>query len=141
MGYLADILISIPIGVLYDLIVQKVTDISIVNVPYEEKVQKSLIFIFIGSIVGYVLAMSVFDYRSTFENRAVKYGLFFGSTLLIMNSIIFNWSALSDDLRLIIMTFVFACTIALSYRYITTSDKKQRKRSKNGRRNRSKIID
>jgi len=127
MGYFIDVLLSIPIGVLYDLIIQKGIDMVVMDMEYDEKIQKSLIIAFIGSVVGYILALSVFDYGSQYENRAVKYGMFFGATLLMLNSIIFNWTVLSNDTKLILMGFVFVFMVAMAYRHATNSVKPIRK--------------
>lgn len=130
MGYFIDVLLSIPIGVLYDLIIQKGIDMVVMDMEYDEKIQKSLIIAFIGSVVGYILALSVFDYGSQYGNRAVKYGMFFGATLLMLNSIIFNWTVLSNDTKLILMGFVFVFMVAMAYRHATNNVQNRKLKNK-----------
>jgi hypothetical protein len=127
MGYLIDIGVAVPIGVLYTVIVQKVGEILTKDIKYDERIQKNLIMAFIGGMFGYIVAMSLFDKGSLLENRGVKYGMFFGSSLLIVNAVLFNWSALDNDTKLFILGFIMSAIIIISYRLNTTTNKSSKK--------------
>lgn len=127
MGYLIDIGVATPIGVLYTIIVQKIGEILTKDIKYDERVQKTLIIAFLGGIIGYIVAMSLFDKGSVLENRGVKYGMFFGSSLLIVNVIVFNWGSLDNDTKLFIMGFVLSAVIIISYRLDTSKNKSTKK--------------
>jgi hypothetical protein len=127
MGYLIDIGVAVPIGVLYTVIVQKIAEILTKDIKYDERIQKNLILAFIGGMFGYIVAMSLFDKGSLLENRGVKYGMFFGSSLLIVNTVLFNWSVLDNDTKLFILGFVLSAIIIVSYRVNGTKDKTSKK--------------
>ncbi len=116
MGYLLDVLIAIPIGLLYTYIINNISDIFTADIVFEQKIQRTLIFGFISGILGYIIALLLFNQKCILDNRSVKYGLFFGSSLLLINTLLFNWYVLDNDTRLFIMGAIFIFFISLSYK-------------------------
>jgi len=117
MGFMLDVIISVPIGVLYNICIMKFADILTTGVKYDEKVQKNLIISFLGGLIGYIVVISLFDKGGMLENRGVKFGVLLGSTILILNTLFLNWNNLQDDAKLFIMGFLFFFLIGLSYKY------------------------
>lgn len=111
------IILSIPIGIIYNLIISKIGNMMTKDTIYADKIKKNLIVEIIGGIVALALAFYVFgtDY---FDNKIVKYGLIFGGILLLIYSLIYNWDEIDDYIKLFLFLSVFSGTIIYSYKFI-----------------------
>jgi hypothetical protein len=109
MSLITNIIIAIPIGLLYNLIVHKLCETLNVGTSYSRKLQNNLIIIISFSIIGFVIA-----YHSK-KNKSLKYGLYFGSLLLFLHSFVYNWYSMSNDTKVIIAFFCFVCLIWYSF--------------------------
>jgi len=110
-----DILLSIPIGALYIFFINKLTDILNEDLIYEQKVKRTIVISIISVIIGMVLAFKVFGVKPTY-NRIAKYSLIFGSIIIFLNSIIYHWTQLTTDTKLIIVGITLFLSIAISYK-------------------------
>jgi hypothetical protein len=110
-----DILIAVPIGILYILFINKLNQIVTSDLEYAEKIKKSIMINFIASIVGFVLAYKVFGNEKLY-NRIIKYALIFGSTLIFMNALLYNWPDLQTDTKAIIFGITLVVAILITYK-------------------------
>ncbi len=108
MGLL-NITVSTSIAILYNLFVHHMSSIMFKDYAYEEKINKSVIFILIAGIMGVVMSNLLFDSKST---SVISSGLWLGGILLIITSIFVNWQTLSDDIKLLM---IGATLVALIY--------------------------
>ncbi len=115
MALITNIIIGIPIGLLYNMIVHKICEILNDNLPYSKKIQNNLIIIISFSIIAFSVA-----YHSN-KNKSLKYGLYFGATLLFLHSIVYNWHYMSNDTKAIISVFCFICLIWYSFSSISNT--------------------
>ena len=115
MGALGDVIVAIPIGVLYNIFFHKIGEIINNECKYDEKIQRNLILTFIGGLIGFILAFTIFSTHKSFSNRAVKYGLYFGSLLLFFHTLVYNWNVIGDDIKLFIVTITMALLICYAY--------------------------
>ena len=99
MGLL-NITVSTSIAILYNLFVHHTASIMFKDYVYEEKINKSVIFILIAGIMGVVMSNLLFDTKST---SVISSGLWLGGILLIVTSIFVNWQTLSDDIKLLMI--------------------------------------
>jgi hypothetical protein len=67
---------------------------------------------FVAIIVGYVLAIKVFSHGKM-KNRIIKYSLMIGTTLILINTIVYNWPQLKNDTK----TFVVGALLLLFFMY------------------------
>lgn len=124
------IILSIPIGLIYNLIVSKIGNMLTKDTIYADKIRKNLIIEIIGGIVALALAFYVFG-TEYFDNRIVKYGLIFGGFLLLVYSLIYNWDEIDDCIKLFLFLSAFTGTIIYSYRFIKNKNKNIKKNKKN----------
>lgn len=110
-----DILISIPLGILYIFFINKLIELLNKDLVYEDKIKRTIAISFVAVIVGYVLAFKLFNYKKTY-NRIAKYSLIFGSTFIFLNSIIYQWPQLANDTKLIIVGIAFITSLVLTYK-------------------------
>lgn len=113
MGIITDLILALPIGIIYNMIVHETTDIFNDKFTYRDKVQRTLIMIFLGGLIGLVIAM--FCLSNSTQHTAIRYGLYIGSLLLLFHSIIYNWKVMQNDTRVIIMILVLSMLIWYSY--------------------------
>jgi hypothetical protein len=109
-----DLLISIPIILLFLLFVYKLIEILTMKDKPDNKVKKTLILAFIFGIISLAIGYYVFG-KSGLKNRPVKFGLIVGSVILLFQSLITNWDKLQHDVRLMFIGVVFGVAIFLSY--------------------------
>jgi hypothetical protein len=109
-----DLIISIPICILYLLFIYRVLDILTDNIKAEERIKKYIIMSFVIAIVTILIAIYIFGNKKI-KNRSVKFGLLIGSVFLIINSLYNNWDNLQQDTKLFIFGGMFAAGIALTY--------------------------
>lgn len=117
MKFFFDLLIAIPIGILYNLMVLKFGEITNANVPYKLKMQRNLLLAFGSAALAFFLAQFIFDETKQFGNRAVKYGLWIGMCILLIHVMMYNWHVLENDTKLIIMIITFVILLLYSYGY------------------------
>ena len=111
-----DILISIPISILYIFFIQKLIELLNKDLIYEEKIKRTIAISFVAVIVGFVIAFKLFNYKKTY-NRIAKYSLIFGSSFIFLNSILYQWPQLASDTKLIIIGIGLVCALLLSYKF------------------------
>jgi hypothetical protein len=107
-----DLLISIPISLLYVFFINKIIQLLTSESEFEEKIKKKISISFVAIIVGYVLAIKIFSH-GTMKNRIIKYSLIIGTTLILINTIIYNWPELKNDTK----TFVVGALLLLFFIY------------------------
>ena len=111
-----DVLFSIPIAIFMAFFIIKFAEMSSTDLSLEDKLKKTLLISIIASSVGLVLAIFIFG-RGSLKNRAVKYGLILGSSILLINSIIFNWDLLSHEIKLSIIGFILFIIVGITYKF------------------------
>jgi hypothetical protein len=110
-----DVLLSIPLGVLYVFFINKILQLLTSETVYEEKVKKSIAISFIAIIVGYVLAFKIFS-SGKLKNRIIKYSLILGTSLLLINSILYQWTELNTDTKALMTGILLVLLFVLSYK-------------------------
>lgn len=117
MEQCVDILISISISILYVFFIQKISEMTIKDLEYNERIQKEIIISLIGGIVGYIIAIYLLEIKKyKIKNKAVKYGILLGSTFIIINALIFNWLIIDNDIKLFIIGCLLIFFIFISYK-------------------------
>jgi hypothetical protein len=116
-----DVLFSLPIAIFLAFFIIKFAEMTTTDLILEEKIKKSLLISIIASIIGLALAIFIFS-RGSLKNRAVKYGLILASSILLINSILFNWELLSHEIKLAIIGFILLLTVGITYKYKFTND-------------------
>jgi undecaprenyl pyrophosphate phosphatase UppP len=109
-----DILISVPILILYLLFVHRILEIFTENTKAEDRIKKYIIMSFVIGIVSILIGIYIFGSKKL-NNRPVKFGFIFGALILVINSLYNNWENLEKDVKLFIIGGVFVLGIALSY--------------------------
>ena len=110
------IILSIPIGIIYNLIISKIGNMITDNLSCKDKIKKNLIIEIIGGIVALALAYYVFS-SGMFGNKIVKWGLIFGGVILLVYSLIYNWDEIDDYIKLFIFFISFFGITFYSYDY------------------------
>ena len=110
-----DILLSIPLGLLYVFFINKITELLTSNTIYEEKIKKAISISFICVIIGFILSFKLFNHGK-FKNRIVKYSLTLGSTIILINSVVYHWPELNTDTKTFMIGLLLLLSFILSYK-------------------------
>lgn len=110
MGIITDLIIAVPIGILYNQTVHKISDMFNGDLSYEDKYQKNLLFIFGGGLMGLLIAFFMLNSK-TYNNRALKYGLYLGSFILFVHSVFYNWHIMRNDAKIIVLLLALSSLI------------------------------
>jgi hypothetical protein len=140
MSVVTDLILAVPIGIIYNMIIHELSVILNDNFSYKDKIQRNLLMIFGGGLLGFVLA--IFFLSNSNQNIAIKYGLYLGSSLLLFHSVINNWQVMHNDTRIIIMILTLCVLIWYSYSSKASIKKKDDKKDKkNKKHNKDKSTD
>lgn len=110
MSFIFDSIISLPIGIIYNMIVHEIAELFNEKENYNEKLQKSLLIVFGGGLVGFLIGHVL----ST--NRSLKFGMYLGSLLLIAHVVMYNWETMRNDTRIIVMMLSLVVLVWYSYK-------------------------
>lgn len=110
-----DILISIPLGLLYVFFVNKIIELLTSDTVYEEKIKKIIAISFIIIIIGYILAFKMFS-KGKLKNRIIKYSLVIGTTIILANSILYHWTELKSDTKAFMAGGLLLLIFGLTYK-------------------------
>lgn len=110
-----DILLSIPFGLLYVFFINKITELLTSDTIYEEKVKKTISISFIVVIVGFILSFKIFS-SGKLKNRIIKYTLIFGSSIILLNSIVYHWPELTNDTKALMVGILLLMSFMVSYK-------------------------
>ena len=118
MGLL-NITVSTSIAILYNLFVHHMASIMFKDNTYEDKINKSVIFILIAGVMGVVMAKLLFEEsvdktKTKVKQSVIGSGLWLGGILLIITSIFVNWQTLSDDIKLLMIGVTLVALIYYS---------------------------
>jgi len=116
------ILIAIPICIIYNLIVMKLSNIITKDLGKNTKIQTDLFIQVIGGMLALIFAFFIFGSK-TFENIIVKWGLIFGGSSLLIYSLICNWDIIGDNIKLFTLFSVMISLIICSYKYTNKKNK------------------
>jgi hypothetical protein len=101
------------------------------NNSYEEKINKSIIFLLVSGILGVVMSNILFlpkkkrkDKNEKKKNKQsiVGNGLWLGGILLIVTSIFVNWQSMSDDIKLIMIGITLVALIYYSKKMLENEE-------------------
>ena len=109
-----DVLIAVPITIIYLLFINKIIDTLTHDMVAEERIKRTILISLIIGIVAIVIGIYVFG-SSKLYNRPVKFSLVGGSTLLILYTLYYNWAHLQGDAKLFMLGGLFVVSIIWSY--------------------------
>lgn len=121
------ILISVPIAIIYNLLVSKIINILTVDYAQKDRIQKELLISVIAGVVAIAIGFIVFG-NEQIENKIVKYGLILGGGILLFYSTIYNWNTLEDLTKVLFLLGTLVVVILFSYKWLY--DKKNEKKKK-----------
>jgi len=110
-----DILLSMLYGTIYVFFINRVSELLTSDTVYEEKIKKMISISFIVVIVGMVLAFKIFS-TGRLKNRIIKYTLVVGSSVILLNSIVYHWPELNNDTKAFMIGTLLLLLFLTSYR-------------------------
>lgn len=110
-----DVLLSIPLGLLYVFFINKLLELLTSDTVYEDKIRKNIAMSFVIVIIGLVLSLKVFA-SGRLENRIIKYTLIFGNIIILINSILYHWPQLQTDTKALFVGILLLLGFVLSYK-------------------------
>lgn len=110
-----DILLSIPLSLLYLFFINKILELLTSDTVYENKIRKNIAMSFIISIIGIIISLKIFS-NGKLKNRIIKYTLIFSGLIILFNTIIYNWPQLSIDTKALFVGIILICGFVYSYK-------------------------
>jgi len=94
-----NILFAIPIGILFNMIIHNISDIVTHNI------EKKLMFLLILAVIGILIG------KFLLENKTLRYGLYFGSSILLYYTLVMNWDVMDQYAKVIIIGIVLGYVV------------------------------
>jgi hypothetical protein len=113
------LIISIPIAIIYNLMISKLSNMITKDYGQKERIQRDLLISIICGILGIAIGYYVFG-SEKMENKIVKYGLMLGGSILLVYSAVYNWNTLEDLTKLLFLLGTLIFIIMFSYNYANT---------------------
>jgi multisubunit Na+/H+ antiporter MnhB subunit len=110
--------VFIAIAIFYNLLVHHITSSMYQELPYEEKLSKTVVFLFMAGIGAIVISLLILRDDQKFSDSVVSKGLALGGSLLIVTSIFANWENISDEARISLSAITFGGLIYYSRKYL-----------------------
>lgn len=107
--------VYITIAICYNLFIHHIVNIMYKDLPFDEKFDKSISFIFIAGILAIVFSKLI--QKDSFTESVLCMGFFIGGLLLIITALWVNWDNLSDEMRMILSISVFGTILWYAYKY------------------------
>lgn len=114
--------VYIVIAICYNLFIHHVTNVMYKDLPFDEKFDKSVIFLFVAGIFAIVVSKLI--QKDSFSESVLCMGFFVGGILLILTSMWVNWDHMNDDMRIIISIIIFSGILWYAYKYDSTRGQK-----------------
>lgn len=110
--------VYITIAICYNLFIHHIVNIMYKDLPFDEKFDKSISFIFVAGILAIVLSKLI--QKDSFTESVLCMGFFIGGVLLVLTSLWVNWDNLSDEMRMVLSISVFGAILWYAYKYDKT---------------------
>lgn len=111
------VIIAVPLSLLVYYFTELMINTTIEEYDYETKTQNSFIIGFIIGLFYILLASMTFSESGKMNNRPIQYTLYITGALLLANSVLLNWSTLSDPTKLFLLGIIIAIATACTFIY------------------------
>lgn len=108
------IFLSVPIALIYNWMVSKISDMITKDDDMKDKVQKNIIISLVAGIVALIIGFMVFGSKR-FQNTIAKYGFILGGAILLIYSLICNWDSIEDQTKLFFIGGALIFIIVYTY--------------------------
>jgi hypothetical protein len=140
MTLLGDAIISVPLGILYDIFCQKLSDIVFASYGPEEKYQNSLTLMFLLGILGIIIAQTLIT-KNGYKYRVTRQGLVIGGIILIIYSSLINWDKMTDYTKLFVIGIAIGALLIYSFWYFDVEETEPKKSKKITKKNSEELLD
>ena len=113
-----DIIFAIPLGLLFYMFIEKLTEVIIGCLDCDDKTNKIILLLFVSGIVGIVLAKTLFTFNKALKNKIISNSLMVGGFILVLYPTLTNWSKLSNEVKLLVIGLVLFSLMIYSYGYV-----------------------
>ncbi len=124
MGFLNTIVI-IVIAICYNLFIHYIPNVIFSGMPFDDKYNKTLYFIFVAGLVGIVISKLLVKEGQEYKKSVVSMGLSVGGFLLLITALITNWENMGDGIKLLISGGLFLAIVYYGYNYYDNKDNKK----------------
>lgn len=116
MTALKNILFSIPLGLLYYVLLNKLLIILLKDMSFDTRMQYTIIIMFILSLVLLIILNKIKSMKITKNNKLLIYSLYFFVFFLFINSTFVYWDLMNDYTKVLII--IITISLIFYYYYI-----------------------
>ena len=109
------LLLALPIGIIYNLVIGKIGQIITKNYVLKDKIENNLIIEMIGGIIAFILAYLIFN-RGKLANKTIKYGMIIGGSILLFYTLIANWDTIDEKTKLFALLLLLIIIMIYTYK-------------------------
>jgi hypothetical protein len=116
MGFVGNIMMSIPLGTILYILTEKIITFTTTSNNYNDRLQNIFIMGFIIGALYIIVAMTLFNAQSNIYNQTLQLSILGCGILLLLNSVLLNWSDLNEGTKIVMLTVFATSIIIYSYR-------------------------
>jgi hypothetical protein len=109
---LKKLIFSVPVAVIYYILVYNIINSMYESLAYNEKKQKTITLIFVVSLLTLISSYFLMNNEKT---SSIKIGLAGGGGLLMFNSVVKNWDNLENQTKVTILGIMFGFVSWVAY--------------------------
>jgi hypothetical protein len=132
MGYTTNVALSIPMGIIIYMLVEKTIINTVADKEFNEKVQTNFIVGFVTGLALIALAMTAFAESGVFDNQTLQLSMYGAGGFMVLNSVFFSWDILDEQTKIMILAITITGLVLWSFTQKRHKGKKT-KIDKNGK--------
>jgi hypothetical protein len=110
--------VAIGIAIFYNLLIHHITSMMYIDLPYEEKLSKTVVFLFMAGICSIIVGLLIVKGNQKISNSVVSQGLVLGGAILIITSIFANWENIGQEMKICLSAVSFGALIYYSHKHL-----------------------
>lgn len=124
MVCITDIILGIPLGIIYNILIRKLVEVLYSNTPVDIKSSKTILTYLGCAVLGLIMSRIIFGEDGVLENGIMYTGVIFGSIILLVLTIITDWDKMDNSIKLILFGMLFGLCVWFSY-YLKRSNNRR----------------
>lgn len=110
-----DTIISGIIALIFNILVHNIISVTCKDMPFDDKITNGSTMMLVSGIIGIIVSYVSLKENKKYTDSVVSMGLGIGGALLLLTSLISNWSNIPEKLKLSMTIITFLIVVYICY--------------------------